>query len=120
MSNVGALTVSAMRGTLQGPRPIVRVFQRPGVVGHGLVVSAAHGVEQDIETDLISSRSACLAHLDAAEALVGTVVSITDADGSTFANCSILNCQGQTMAIAGAGAGVDCLVRVRWSIKVES
>jgi len=119
MSNIGGLVFTAMRGTLQGPRPDAQVFRRAGVAGHGVVVSAPHGVEQELQTILISSPAACIAYLGAGEALVGTVVSVTDADGTTFANCTILDVRGATQAITGAG-GNTCLMTQIWRLVAES
>ena len=118
MANIGALSFSSMRGTLQGPRAEVQVHHRPGVAGHGLVVSAPHGVEQELQTMLISNLGACIAYLGAAEALIGSVVSVTDADGTTFANCSILDTRGSTQVIAGAGGSTYLLTQV-WRLVAE-
>ena len=112
--NIGLLNFTSMRPDLQGPRPDVTVFRRAGVIGHGLVVSAAHGIEQEIEADYVGPLSTAMSTFDAAEALVGTVVSITDASGTTMANCSIIDVQGGTRAITGAGAGNDTLLRLRF------
>lgn len=118
MANIGSLSFTAMRGTLQGPRSDVQVFKRAGSSGHGLLISASHGVEQELQTILISTPAACIAYLGAAEVLVGTVVSVTDADGTTFANCSILDTRGSTQAISGAG-GNTCLLTQVWRLVAE-
>lgn len=119
MSNIGVLNFTSMRGDLQGPRPNVSIFTRPGVAGHGLVVSAPHGIEQELETDYVGPLSTAMAQFDAAEALIGTVVSITDAAGTTMANCTILDVAGRSYAITGAGAGNDTLLRLRWRLIAE-
>jgi hypothetical protein len=118
MSNVGALTVTAMLDNLQGPRKDVQVYKRPGVAGHGLVTSAAHGVQQQIRTLLVSTLANCLSQFGAAEALVGTVVSITDETGVTFANCSVIDVRGTTKAIAGV-SGANTLLSLTWDIVAE-
>jgi hypothetical protein len=119
MAKVGALNVTSMPDNLQGPRKEVTVYKRAGVAGHGLVVSAPHGVQQQIRTILVSTLAGCLSQFGAAESLVGSVVSITDSTGVTFANCSILDVRGVTQAVGGV-PGADTMLTLTWDIVVEA
>lgn len=121
MANMGSLTMSAFRPNFVGPTAEVKKFRRGGVPGHGLDVSEAAGIDQVVETDFITNDAGAIAHLAAAEAMVGGVFSCTDSEGQTFANTSILRLVGwQFITMGGLGAGNTKTVRIRWFVCPEN
>jgi len=114
--NIGAFTPDTWRGTLQGPRKSVETFQRAGVPGNGVVVGAAHGQESQIETVALCTDLAAAATLvTTLEAIVGTVVSVTDDAGRTFDLSAVLSAQSIINSCKGV-SGKTALVTTQWSI----
>ncbi len=114
--NIGTFTPNTWRGTLQGPRKSIEIFQRAGVAGNGVVVGAAHGQESQVETvALCDSLGDATTLMDDIEAIIGTLVSVTDDAGRTFDLSAVLSAQSVVQSCKGVD-GKTALVTTQWSI----
>ena len=119
MASVGGISVSAWRGTLNGPRATVDVVTRPGIAGTGFLASAASAQESQVATDALHvSLAAAAASRDACLALIGMVVTVIDALGTTWTDVLVVDCQADVRAIAGV-AGNAALLSCRWRLIAE-
>ena len=116
---IGSLTIHAIRGTVQGEQKPVQVITRAGVAGTGLLVGAAQATPYNLETDFYGSVVQCDTWRNTALAMVGTVVSITDAFGATWTDTAVLGVEFRYITARGLGAGNTTIVRATWSLVSE-
>jgi hypothetical protein len=120
MASIGATALDAWRGTIQRPRRPVAVHTRTGVAGAGFTVGAAVGVPSDVQTEkLLATLSAAMTQVSAFEALVGTVISVTDSAGIVHASTLVLGCSNTVRSVAGV-VGLTALVETQWQFMVEA
>jgi hypothetical protein len=119
MAAIGTLTISAMRGTVQGERKPVEIITRPGVAGTGLLVGAYQAPPYTLETDYYSTLANCLTWMASADLLVGTSVSVTDALGETRSDTAVLGLDYQVIRAKGLGGSNTHIVRATWTMASE-
>lgn len=91
MSAVGSLSVDLLSGTPLSMRERVETWNVPGLDGLGAQLLGQGTASTKLVTvTLLASAALANAHIAAAEALVGTIVTVTDDSSQSFANCLVL------------------------------
>jgi hypothetical protein len=116
---IGSLTPNAIRGTVQGEKKPVSVVTRAGVAGTGLLVGAAQATPYQLETDYYGTLAQCGTWRDSALAMVGTVVSITDAFGATWSDTAVLDIEFRFITAKGLGGSNTTILRATWTLVSE-
>lgn len=116
---IGSLTPHAIRGTIQGEQKPVSVVTRAGVAGTGLLVGAAQATPYTLETDYYGTVAQCDTFRNAALAMVGTSVSITDAFGATWTDNAVLGFEFRYITAKGLGGSNTTIIRGTWSLVSE-
>lgn len=116
---IGSLTPHAIRGTVQGEQKPVQVVTRAGVAGTGLLVGAAQATPYTLETDYYGTLANCGTWRDTALAMVGTVVSITDAFGATWSDTAVLGVEFKFITANGLGGSNTTILRATWTLVSE-
>lgn len=116
---IGSLSPHAIRGTIQGEHAPVSVITRSGVAGTGLLVGAAQATPYTLETDYYGTVANCDTFRDAALAMVGTSVSITDAFGATWTDNAVLNFEFAYHTVKGLGGSNTTILRATWTLVSE-
>ena len=120
MASVNGSTVDSWSGTIQRPTKPVEVHARTGVAGIGYTVGSAIAVPSNITTvSLYASTALAQAGAASANALVGSVVSVTDAAGVTHATTLVVQAQTAVSAVTGV-SGVGAALTVQWTFMAEA
>jgi hypothetical protein len=116
---IGSLAPHAIRGTVQGEQKPVSVVTRAGVAGTGLLVGAYQATPYTLESDYYGTMANCDTFRDAALAMVGTSVSLTDAFGATWADTAVLGVEFRYIRAKGLGGSNTHIIRATWTLVSE-
>ena len=123
--SVGSVTVMTMQGRVSPPGDTVEEITRRGVDGHAYVKIGKRGALSTLVTLLdVSGSSGVSTHVNAAAALRGTFVTVTDPCANTFANVLVLDVEfigSKFIAtpVGGVSAG-NVLVTLRWTVQQQA
>lgn len=117
---IGALVFTSWAGIFQAPAVTVTTYGRAGTAGTGMQISAARGVPVSVQTTLADTLANCITHRNSAEALIGTVVSSTDALGRVYTGTGVLSCRTAIVAAKGLGGLLTHLCMCEWELMPET
>jgi hypothetical protein len=116
---IASLTFDALQGPpFPAPAPQVETWTRPGVAGAGATISAAHPRRWEGVTVYADTAANCGTQKIAAEALIGTKISATDAWGTTRTGCLVEDAIADITPATGA-TGIEAVLSVRWTLLID-
>lgn len=115
---IDTLTFGAMAGRPERPGEIVQAIERPGRNYARWRKLGYRGVEVEIRTtEFVADATAADARIDTLKALAGTSVTIWDAHGIEYPNCTIVVVRIERVRAVITEAGSMVRMDATWTIK---
>ena len=115
---IDTLTFDAMDGRPERPGDTVQAMERPGRNYARWRLLGCRGVETEIRTtELVADFTTADAKINAYKALAGTSVTICDAGGLAFPNCTILAVRVEQARAVITEAGAKVRLNAAWMVK---
>lgn len=120
--SVGSITTLTMQGRVSTLQQSMEEISRRGVDGVAFVKVGKRAPASVVTTETdVANSSAIASHVNACVALVGTLVTVTQPDGTTVPNVLILGVEFVTSKyfsrpVGGVAAG-NYIVTMRWHLQ---
>lgn len=122
MAAIGAITVDIMRGLPDPYGDELEQIERTGVDGSAFFIKGARAAPRQIETveTFVKASTTPQAKLQAYLALKGTIVTLTDAHGTSWTNILIADVSATVSpvaAVSGGTANATAMISASWTVK---
>lgn len=117
MASIGGITCTFLRGVPPAMKEEAAITRRPGIDGYEIHLTGKGDAQGQLTASFRSSNAGCNTWVNSLQALQGTVVTVVNDHGDTFAGCYLAHV-GQPTKSAAYRPGTSITTRADVQIQI--